>query len=195
MGDSNSVSRSFSGKTERNNTNALIGIIIFVGAFIHLCFTNYFSVTGSFGPATALLWGYMIIIFAIFFKMILSAKTSSFESFNASSTFQTMFLLSMMLWLVVLNVQYMFQLNTGKAPASYYSYSWWTTLFIFIQIIFYMIKDIAKDSQSLSSYYPNEFISIIFKNTNAISLVTLFLIFVLIFIQHTILTNFSVDVL
>ena len=46
--------------------------------------------------------------------MILSAKTSSFESFNASSTFQTMFLLSMMLWLVVLNVQYMFQLNTER---------------------------------------------------------------------------------
>ena len=68
MGDSNSVSRSFSGKTERNSTNTLIGIIIVVGALIHLCFSNYFSVTGSFGPATALLWGYIDYYIYDFFQ-------------------------------------------------------------------------------------------------------------------------------
>lgn len=184
-----SISRKFSGKKEMDNSNSIIFMVIFVGALIHLCFINYFSVSGGYGPATALLWGYMLIIFAIFFKTILSMKTKEFHSFNASTTFQTMFLLSMMLWLVVLNVQYMFQLNTGKVPSSYYTYSLWTTIFILLQIFIYIFKNnsMYSDNGKLSN--------IITGNTNIISLTTLFLIFVLIFIQHTILINFSVDVL
>ncbi len=197
-----SVSGKFSGKREMNNSNSIIFMVIFVGALTHLCFINYFSVSGGYGPATALLWGYMLIIFAIFFKTILSIKTKEFHSFNASTTFQTMFLLSMMLWLVILNVQYMFQLNTGKVPSSYYTYSTWTTIFILFQIFIYLFKENSILLQMFSYFsnensmnVSNEISRRITSNTNIISLATLFLIFVLIFIQHTILINFSVDVL
>ena len=207
MGGSNSafmsISGKISGKKEMYNSNSIIFMVIFVGALIHLCFINYFSVSGGYGPATALLWGYMLIIFAIFFKTILSVKTKDFDSFNTSTTFQTMFLLSMMLWLVVLNVQYMFQLNTGKVPSSYYTYSTWTTIFILLQIFIYFFKENSMILQ-MFSYFSNRksmnasngnLSGMITSNTNIVSLATLFLIFVLIFIQHTILINFSVDVL
>ena len=174
------------GKMENTENQYIFIIIIFVGAVTHLFFSNYYSMSGGYGPATALLWGYSLIIFAIFFKIIIDAKRASFLT---GTTIQMMILVSLMLWLVIINVQNLYKLNTGKVPTSYSMYSSWTTIFILLHLLLY-ITNITNYNEENSKTFNK-----IMQNSSLISLITLFLIFVLIFVQHTILLNFSVDVL
>ena len=175
---------------EKSTTNYVLLTLVGVGSLTHLFFLNYYSETGGHGPATALIWGYSMMIFALFMKIIISAKSKRLMDFVNMANFQLMFLIGFMLWLVMINVKYLYKLNTGKVPNSFETYSGWTTGLIFFNILLYVMKGNFSGDRPSSDAFDQ-----LMKNTNVISGATLFLIFVLIFIQQTILVNFSVDVL
>lgn len=178
------------GLKEKETTNYILLILVGFGALTHIFFMNFYSVSGGHGPASALLWGYSFMIFALFMKIIIGAKSKRLSEFINMANFQLMFLIGFMLWLVMINVKYMFKLNTGKVPSSYETYSGWTTALIFFNILLYVLKGNFSGEKSSSGVFNQ-----LMNNTNIVSGISLFLIFVLIFVQHTILVNFSVDVL
>lgn len=160
---------------------------IIIGLLIQMIFSNIDSPDSSYGPASASIWGYGIIVLSILgiLFMNLALGTEATSSFSMMR-FDVVILLVFMLWLISINISNYEQLNRGDAPTNYYIYSNFTNILIFVQVM------ITLFSLSVSGKSDEGGIA---RKMKLINILLSALVFVLIMIQQIILDNFSVDVL
>jgi len=166
---------------------------IVVGIVTHLFFSNIYSSHGNYGPASALVWGYTIILFSMFSLLFLQQISNSSVNLDLKKIkIDSIILMVLIIWLISLNSKNYKKINSRRVPNNFYSYSWYTTLLIMIELIIFITQI------TISSGYgnmDNEISKSIMQNVNFVSYFLLVLIFMLIIIQQIILDNFSVDVL
>ena len=176
-------------------TNYIFMSFICVGIFTHLFFSNVYSTHGNYGPASALIWGYSIVLLSIFSLLFLQQTNSSSVNVSLKDIpVDNIILMVLILWIITINVKNSKKINSRKVPNNFYSYSWSTTILIMLQLVIFVLKmTILSDSSSNNSLFKD--FSTVMSNINFISYLLLTLIFILIIIQQIILDNFSVDVL
>ena len=147
----------------------------------------------TLGQATASLWGYNIILFALIGIMILKLDTSEYMFMKQIKNIPIyIFVLSVLIvWVIILNVKFYKVINKKQLPTEYFTWNDWSTyvllsVIIVIIFIFYVkqIKDI-KDSKILSESFESDISTFLY--------FVLFINFIIIGIQNTILQNFTVE--
>ncbi len=175
-------------------TTYIFTSFICVGIFTHLFFSNIYSSHGNYGPASALVWGYGIILLSIFSLLFLQQTNNSSVNVSLKQIpVDNIILMVLILWIITINVKNSKKINSRKVPNNFYNYSWSTTILIMLELVIFMLKMTILSDSSNTNLFKDSTNTI--SNINFISYLLLTLIFLLIIIQQIILDNFSVDVL
>ena len=144
--------------------------IVFVGLLVKI-------LMGFAAPATALIWGYFIIIFAIIGLVFLQVDPEKNTMDALKKLFQPLLLLIIiLLWNISLTFRYFKVINKKTVPKQYFMWSGFATILITAIIIISILSYLVKES-SLSVY----------------SYVLLILNLIVTAIQQVILDSFTVD--
>lgn len=175
-------------------TTTVFHLFLLVGITIHIFFGNMTSTNGNYGSATSLIWGYSIIIFSllsILFFDKFSNEKKILGSDIKSIPIDILLLMFLMLWTILINVKYKKKINSRRVPARFYTFSYFSTILITLQLFTYIGINFLKSKAGQVSGLIKERIS----SFQILSYITLGLIFIITLIQQLILDNFSVDVL
>jgi hypothetical protein len=144
----------------------------------------------SLGQATASLWGYNVILFALIGIMILKLDTSEYMFMKQIKNIPIyVFVLSVLIvWVIILNVKFYKIINKQQLPKEYYTWNNWSTytllsITIIITFVFYVNQ--MKTSPILSPSFDSDISTFLY--------FILFINFIIVGIQNTILQNFSVE--
>lgn len=173
----------------------LFGGFIFIGLIIKVLSgminTNTNSnVESAIGEATGTIWGYGIILFSLLGLVILKMDNNQPNKLFQNIPPSLYVLAAIVVWIMIMNATNYKEINKRTVPPTYYSWSQWSTAFIFINTIVIMIQyysDSIKNPKLKSDflkYNPtiNVYIGFI-----------LFLNLIITLIQWIIIQNFSVD--
>jgi hypothetical protein len=172
-------------------SSQIFTVFIFVGLFTHIVFSGIYSKHGTYGPATALVWGYTIVFFSIVMIIYYNNQSSRSNDIFKIVDIETLLLLFYILWLISLNANNMKKINSNNLPRNYFSYSYMTSIIIALQTLLFIFFTTIKANNIQSSEKEKGIIS----NIKFINYIFTFLNFMLIIIQQIILDNFSVDML
>lgn len=144
----------------------------------------------SLGQATASLWGYNVILFALIGIMILKLDTSEYMFSKQIKNIPIyIFVLSILIvWVIILNVKFYQVINKQHLPTEYYTWNNWSTytlLTIVIVITFVLYVKQINRSGILSDSFESDISTFLY--------FILFINFIIVGIQNTILQNFTVD--
>ncbi len=194
--------------------------LAYVGIVIKLFFGATPTVDGTTGPASSNIWGYGLVLVAVFGLMYvqyaflingkdkLKAITSQNDPGSAKSqlnnliggtfsaiiaTIPTLFIITSIMWLIYLNVTHFIIINQGRVSNEYNKYSTASTIMIVLQL-FLLGKELYEE-KIVTEGSPSEKISAQSKlgefKVFAYLLGILSLIFVL--MQNIVLTYFTTD--
>ena len=98
------------------------------------------------GAASALLWGYFIIIFSIIGLIFLRVDTTKDNMTALKTLFEPLLLLIIvLLWNISLNLRFYDEINANTVPSQYFMWSWFSTILIIsiisISILGYIQQD------------------------------------------------------
>ena len=83
------------------------------------------------GAASALLWGYFIIVFSIIGLVFLRVDTTKDNMTALKPLFEPLLLLIIvLLWNISLNLRFYDEINANTVPNQYYMWSWFSTILI-----------------------------------------------------------------
>jgi hypothetical protein len=161
--------------------------LIFIGIIIKLLGSLGVE---SLGQATASLWGYNVILFALIGIMILKLDTSEYMFMKQIKNIPLYLLMLAILivWVIILNVKFYNEINKKNLPSEYYSWNNWSTytllfMIIIITSIFYSKQLNSTPIVSTTAEY----------DSSTLLYFILFINFIIVGIQNTILQNFTVD--
>lgn len=163
-------------------------VTMFVGIFTHLIFSNFYSKHGTYGPASALIWGYSIVVVSIIAILFSDNMMEMTNGVSNSISFEIIGLIILMIWLITINIRHFTKLNTNKVPPMFNTYSSFTTILIGVQLLLFIIKRVMANGNNA------KFVALLNQFGMAYTFL-LALIFILVIVQQIILNNFSVDVL
>jgi len=171
----------------QSNVNPVFLALMAVGIFISFALSETkLSSDGSTGPATALIWGYGIVVFSLLGFVLVNADPGSDEWSDLKKLpWMILLTIGILVWTIVLNIQYYKQINDRNVPDEYLMWSKYSVYLILCVVaitcyqytIYKSEKDIHSGSDSLLVY---SIIAIVF-NIIAVS------------IQQVILSCFYVD--
>lgn len=131
-----------------NDTNYDVNIltgIIFAGLAIKLFFNQSTSQDGTSGPANSAIWGYGVILIALFgilyvtfslaTKSEMQSGISQFMKTIFNSSFPVLFLMGIIVWLFVMNISYQGRINKGQVSNDYYKFSFVSNFLIILQVL------------------------------------------------------------
>ena len=186
-------------------------VFAFVGIAIKLFFGGNFSEDGTSGRATSTVWGYGVVVVAIFTMMVitfaLGAKQPNiskgyFSFFKGVMTYSMPSFLTVLIlaWIIVMNLAYYKRINQGAVATDFYMFSNGTTTLIIFQLIAlfkFLIGKIKYDEalKCNDSSVDNECVELR-KNNDRLSFAIFFVTFmnfVMVGIMNIILTYFSTD--
>ena len=161
--------------------------LIFIGILIKLLGSIGVE---SLGQATASLWGYNVILFGLIGIMILKLDTSEYIFTKQIKDIPLyLFVLSILIvWVIILNVRFYKIINKKELPTEYYTWNKLSTYILLIVIIiitFVFYANQIKTNPILSNTYDSDISTILY--------FVLFINFIIVGIQNTILQNFSVE--
>jgi len=173
---------------DQNKVNPVFLSLVVIGLFIKFALSDVsLSDDGSAGPASSLIWGYGLAVFSLIGLIIVNVNPGSNEWSDIKELpWILIFTITLMLWIIAINIQYFKQINMKTVPDEYYMWSQYSTILlgclIAISIYQYALSTSASDSAKS------------FAGTLAIysSLVFLFN-FIAVTIQQVILNCFYVD--
>ena len=145
---------------------------------------------GLYGPASIVVWSYMIAFISLACIMLLKLIINSNEKIDILKNISGIFTIILMIWIISINLKNFKNINMDLVPENYFSYSSWTYLLLLVQSIFVFITLPVENSEQRSEEIKNKIHQI-----SMLNVVLVFLSFVLVLIQQIILDNFSVDVL
>ena len=161
--------------------------LIFIGIIIKLLGSIGVE---SLGQATASLWGYNVVLFGLIGIMILKLDTSEYIFTKQIKDIPLyLFVLSILIvWVIILNVRFYKIINKKELPTEYYTWNKLSTYILLIVIIiitFVFYANQIKTNPILSNTYDSDISTILY--------FVLFINFIIVGIQNTILQNFSVE--
>lgn len=160
----------------------------FIGILITLLFNSngtHDEKYGTYGSASAVIWGYgttlLSLLCILFLKLVMPNSSSNRGTLAAKSLdMYNIITLIFILWIISINVTHLKKINMGKVPKKFYELSFYSSLIIVFQSIYFFLTVSGKigDQKIVTSMY-----------------VLAALNFALISIQQILLDHFSVDVL
>lgn len=161
--------------------------LIFIGIIIKLLGSIGVE---SLGQATASLWGYNVILFALIGIMILKLDTSEYMFMKQIKNIPLYLLILAVLivWVIILNVRFYNDINTNNLPSEYYSWNNWSTYTLLFMII--IITSVFYNKQMSASPVVSTTVE---HDSSTLLYFILFINFIIVGIQNTILQNFTVD--
>ena len=105
--------------------NPVFLALMAVGIFISFALSETkLSSDGSTGPATALIWGYGIVVFSLLGFILVNAEPGSDEwSDLIKLPWMILLTIGILVWTIVLNIQYYKQINDRNVPDEYLMWS------------------------------------------------------------------------
>lgn len=176
----------------------IMSSFIGIGILTHLVLHHQRSSHGHYGPATALIWGYSIIILSIVCVVFLNNVGKKTISIFKLIPIDVLATLILMLWMISLNSSYLVRINQGNVSSDFYSYSYISSWIILAQILFFLFTTLLKNLlTNVSGEYNvvSQDIKMILNKVSFINYILIILNFMFILAQQLILNNFSVDVL
>ena len=132
---------------------------------------------GFVAGATALLWGYFIMIFSIVGLLFLKVDTKSNNMEALKLLFNPLLLLILvLLWNISLSLRFFDQINKEQVPTQYFMWSWFSTVLI-TSIVVMSILAYVVENESFAIY----------------SYILLVVNLIVTAIQQVILESFTVD--
>ena len=130
-------------------------ILSIIGLCVKIFFGNTPSASGSYGPASATIWGYglvvlsiislLFVVYTIFNKIDIIEKGDSlkgnlndiwrFLKIFLGSSFPSMVTIIILIWIIGLNISFYELINKGRVSDEYYSLSSGSTFLFVFQII------------------------------------------------------------
>ena len=178
----------------------LFGGLIFVGLFMKFL-SGFMPVGSSIGEANITVWGYTIILFSLLGLIIIQINPNDSKTLTQLSQipFTVYILAVIVLWIIILNLNYTKPINQGTIPPTYAFWNKWSTIFIGIITILVLLQMYAKISKEDTKTWGVEYsttIEFLNKEQNTINVYLGFVLFLNVLItgiQTTILANFRVD--
>lgn len=139
-----------------NNYNLTVVIVIaLVSIILKLFLKENYSEDGSTGPATTAIWSYGLMGIAvlgyIFISFALTTQMSNITKYNSLKFIVELFknsvpailLLSIIIWLITINIIHFSQINKGHVANEFTTYSTLSTILLITQIfvVFKFITD------------------------------------------------------
>lgn len=174
---------------------------IIVGFIVKMIFSTFDSEYGTYGQASASLWGYTIILLSLISVVFLNIIFSVSKPNNSINLLKIIpldmiIIVFYLFWLISINTKHFKKLNMNKIPPNYYIYSFFTTIVLALQIFFFIVNFMLKnDGLFNGNNGMNEANKQFINKINFINYLLIFINFTLIIIQQIILDNFSVDIL
>jgi hypothetical protein len=149
-----------------NNYNLTVVVVIaLVSIILKLFLRENYSEDGSSGPATTALWSYGLMGIAvlgyIFISFALTTQMSNITKYNTlkfvgellKNSIPAILLLSIIIWLITINVIHFSQINKGHIANEYTTYSTLSTILLITQIfvVFKFITD-ANSKYAIVNY-------------------------------------------
>lgn len=177
----------------------LFGGLIFVGLFMKFL-SGFMPVGSSIGEATITIWGYSIILFSLLGLVIIQLDSNSQTYTQLTQIPFTVYILAVIvLWIIILNLNYTKPINTGTIPPTYAFWNKWSNIFIgfiTILILLQMYATISKEDTNTWGVQYSETIKFLNNEQKTINVYLGFILFLNVLItgiQTTILANFRVD--
>lgn len=184
--------------------NILTGIAL-SGLAIKFGFYQNTSSDGIDGPANSVIWGYGVVLIALFGIMYITfslASRSDMESNSIQfiktlfiSSFPVLFLMGVIVWLIVMNVTYKTRINKGQVSKDYYIFNSVSTFVIILQVM--IILYYVRNQVGLKLNVENSMIPEIFKQLStqmsSISYAVGSVNYLIVFVLQIILEYFSTD--
>ena len=106
---------------DQGTVNPVFLALMAVGIFISFSLSETkLSSDGSTGPATALIWGYGIVVFSLLGFILVNADPGSDEWSDLKKLPWIILLtIGILVWTIVLNIQYYKQINDRDVPDEY----------------------------------------------------------------------------
>ena len=127
--------------------NTLMGLSG-IGILIKLLFSKDTTATGTSGPASATIWGYLTVCLALIGVLLVTIsfvnKSRSSESGSGSGSnirnilqncAPVILMIAVLAWLIGINITYFTRINQGLVASEFYRYSTTSTFFIVFQLI------------------------------------------------------------
>jgi hypothetical protein len=168
--------------------NPVFMALIVVGLFIKISLGSLVSSQdGSVGPASAVLWGYFIVVFSLIGIIFLNIDSGSHE-WRAIMKLPIPLVLSviLLLWIISLNMKYFTEINELAVPDTYFTWSNYSTILFCLMIGISVFQYILKSSGDAEAGKYSTQLAIY-------SYLFVFFGFVSVVIQQVILDCFTVD--
>lgn len=128
--------------------------------------------------ATALLWGYFIVIFSIIGLVFLRVDPSKNNMTAIKILLQPLLLLIIiLLWNISITLRFYDQINDNSVPTQYFMWSWFSTILITSIIIISILSYVSNNEKTFMIY---NYMLLIFN-------------FIITAIQQVVLESFTVD--
>jgi len=145
---------------------------------------------GLYGPASIVVWSYMVAFISLGCIMLLQYIVEPNKKVDFLKNISGIFTIILMIWIISMNLKNFKNINMDLVPSSYFNYSSWTYLLLLVQSIFIFITMPSNGEENRDTNIKDRISRISMLNA-----VLVFLSFILVLIQQIILDNFSVDVL
>jgi hypothetical protein len=170
--------------------------LIFVGLFVKilssLINSNVSKAPSAVGEATGTIWGYGMILFSLLGLVILKLDNTLSPNKQFINVPPTLYVLAaIILWIIIMNALNYKQINRKTIPPTYYTWSKWSTAFIFIITILIMLQ-FSVDAIKNKGVYAKLFTENLY-TINVYAGFVLFLNLLITAIQWIIIQNFTVD--
>jgi len=104
-------------------------------------------------PATAVIWGYFIIIFSIIGLIFLSVDTTQNDMEALKKFFQPLlFLIIILLWNISINLKYFKEINKRTIPKIYYKWSQFSSIIITSIVIISILNYVTETPLYMYNY-------------------------------------------
>lgn len=104
-------------------------------------------------PATAVIWGYFIIIFSIIGLIFLSVDTTQNDMEALKKFFQPLlFLIIILLWNISINLKYFKEINKRTIPNIYYKWSQFSSIIITSIVILSILNYVTETPLYMYNY-------------------------------------------
>jgi hypothetical protein len=177
----------------------LFGGLIFVGLFMKFL-SSFMPIGSSIGEATITIWGYSIILFSLLGLVIIQLDSNTQTYTQLTQIPFTVYILAVIvLWIIILNLNYTKPINQGTIPPTYSFWNKWSNIFIgfiTILILLQLYATISKEDTNTWGIQYSETIKFLNNEQKTINVYLGFILFLNVLItgiQTTILANFRVD--
>jgi len=117
---------------DKGKVNPVFLALIAVGLFVKFALSSADLTTdGSSGPASSLIWGYGLIVFSLIGIVIVNVNPGSNEWSDIKNLpWILLMTISLMIWVIAINIQYFKQINLKTVPDEYFMWSNYSTILL-----------------------------------------------------------------